>query len=254
MTRRNRPLNQPEPVKDLPPDVVEQELWSLSEFAEKHWKTILGGLAAVSVVWGGLGIWQMISHSQSDAAAAQTAAVFTTAGALVQAPPEGDAPAPVPSSVKTFPSAAARAEAVLAAAKSAEGLGDTAKLVVAGAQADLGKWQEVLTAVDAALPSAAGSALELALLEQKATALAGLGKFAEASAVWQQVASKGTTAFAKANANIRVAEIAMREGKADAAKKALEAAVSAASPGGKDPEPGNLAFALASARDKLARL
>lgn len=253
MTRRNRPLNQPEPEKELPPDVVEQELWSLSDFVEKHWRPILGGLAAVSVVWGGLGIWQIISHSRDDAKAGQSAAVFAAAGALVQAPPEGDAPAPA-TTVKTWPSATARAEAVVAAAKDAESLPELAKLVTAGAQAELGKWQELLTAVDAALPAAAGSALEATLLEQKATALAGLGKFSESATAWEQVAAKSSTAFGKANAQIRLGDLAVRGGKADAAKKAYDAAVTAARPGGKDPEPGNLAFALATARGKLAAL
>jgi hypothetical protein len=257
MTRRNRPLNPnpTEPVVDLPPDIVEKELWSLSEFAEKHWKTIAIGLGAVTVVWGGLGIWQIVARSQDDSKAAQSADLFLKAGTLVQAPPaEGEPEAAT--DVATFPTAKARAEAVLAAAKEAGEIPEAAKVLVGGANAQLGKWQEALAAVEAALPASAGTAMEVSLWEQKATALAGLGKSADAAAAWAKVAELAGTPFGKAHAQVRIGDLAAPAGKGDVAKAkaAYEAAIKASRPGDKDPAPGNLAFILADARTKLAQL
>ncbi len=259
MTRRNKKSRE-EALVELPPDVIEQELWSLSAWMEKHWKTVAIGLGGVSVIWGGLGIYQIIHTAQQQGRAEDSAAVFEKAGTAVIPPPETPETPENKSDMPSFPTDKARAEAVVAAAKS-DGQQGAALIgvVVGAAKATLGDREAQLQRLETALAGAKGTALELPLREQKATALQAVGKDAEAAAEWAEVAKLSTTDFGKTLAKVRLGDLhnPATGGKvADAAKAkaAYDEAVKAARPGDKDPPAGPLAFLLTDAKGKLSRL
>ncbi|MBM4343699.1 MAG: hypothetical protein FJ100_10020 [Deltaproteobacteria bacterium] len=259
MTRRNKKSREEAQV-ELPPDVIEQELWSLSAWMEKHWKTVAIGLGGVSLIWGGLGIYQIFHTSQEQGRAEASAAVFDKVGTAVIPPPENPESPAANSDVPSFPTEKARAEAVVAAAGNEPASGTALIGVLVGAaKATLGDRETQLKHLETALGTAKGTALELPLREQKATALQAAGRDAEAAAEWAEVAKLSTTDFGKALAKVRIGDLHNPGGGgkvADAAraKAAYEEAVKAARPGDKDPAAGPLAFLLTDARGKLARL
>lgn len=258
--RQSKKTRKAELAEIAAPDIVEEELWSLSAWMEKHWKPVTIAIVGVSAVWAGIGIYQIISSSSEKSRAEQTAAVFEAAGAPV-VPPSDNPDAPPPKSDRlTFETDKARADAVIAAAK-AEDAKAAAMIgvVVGGAKAVAGDRESQLKAIQAALETAKGSALELPLREQKATALQALGKVAESAAEWAEVSKLATTDFTKALAKLRTGDLyspAAGSKAADAAKAktAYEEALKAARPGDKDPPAGPLAFLAADARGKLSRL
>lgn len=259
MARRDRRRNPEQNVVDTP-DIVEAELWSLSDWMEKHWKPVVIGLVGVSVVWGGLGVYQIIAASSEQSRAESTAAVFETAAAPVVAPSDSpDAPPPTRTD-KTYPTEAARAEAVLAAGKEGDGKSAAAiGVLLGGAKASKGDREGQLQALNPAIESAKGTALELPLREQKASALQALGKTAEAAAEWDAVGKLAVTDFTKALAKARIGDLynAATGSKASdpaKAKAAYEEALKLARPGDKDPPAGSLAFLAADVRGKLATL
>ena len=245
------------------PEIVEVQLWSLSDWMEAHWKPVLGGLTAVSVLWGAVGIFQIVSAARERSRAAATASVFEQAAVTVVPPaerPEG-AEAPVD---PTFESEKARAEAVLKAnaTSGSDGGGDASAvvgLVLGGAQAALGKWDAQLQAVDAALAKVPGSALEAPLREQRATALEALGRPAEAAAEWQKVTAAAATPFTRALSHVRIGDLShpglgAKAPDAKKAKDAYDAALKLVRIGDKDPPAGDLAYLAADIRLKLAKL
>ncbi|MSP93401.1 MAG: hypothetical protein EXR79_16675 [Myxococcales bacterium] len=242
------------------PDVAEEKLWSLSDWMEAHWKPVLGGLTAVSVLWGGVGIFQIVSAARERGRAAATATVFEQAAVSVVAPadrPEG-ADAPVD---PTFDSEKARAEAVIKAAAGGNesSAGEVVGLVLGGAQAALGKWDAQLQAVDAALAKVGGSALETPLREQRATALEALGRQPEAMIEWQKVMASAATPFTRALSHVRIGDLShpglgAKAPDAKRAKDAYDAALKLVRVGDKDPPAGDLAYLAADIRLKLAKL
>lgn len=77
------------------PEVVEETLWSLSDWMEANWKPIVMGLGALTVVWGGIGVVQMISASSERSAAESSANVFSALNKPVYEKPadlEGEDP------------------------------------------------------------------------------------------------------------------------------------------------------------------
>lgn len=259
MARRDRRRNPEENIVDTP-DIVEAELWSLSEWMEKHWKPVAIGIVGISVVWGGLGIYQIIAASNEQKRAEGSAALFELAVAPV-VPPSDDPAAEVPARAgKTFASEAARAEAILAQGKIEDAQAATAIGVLLGAaKASKGDREGQLQSLNPAIDAAKGSALELPLREQKATALQALGKTAEAAAEWETVAKLAVTDFTKALAKARLGDLynpadGNKAGDAAKAKAAYEEALKLARPGDKDPPAGPLAFLAADVRGKLTAL
>lgn len=259
MARRDRRRNPEENIPDTP-DIVEAELWSLSEWMEKHWKPVAMGIVGISVVWGGLGIYQIIAASGEQKRAESSAALFELAVTPV-VPPSDDPAAEAPQRTgKTFASEVARADAVLALGKVEDSKAAVAiDVLVGGAKASKGDREGQLQSLNPAIEAAKGSALELPLREQKATALQALGKTAEAAAEWDAVAKLAVSDFTKALAKARVGDLyspADGNKAADAAKAkaAYEEALKLARPGDKDPPAGALAFLAADVRGKLAAL
>lgn len=262
MTRRNKKSRDLEKQNVVIPDVIEEELWSLSDWMEKHWRTVAIALGSVSLGWAALGIYQIVSASAEQGRAEQTATVFEKAATPVLPPPEpsSDAPeAPPKRDFATFDTDKQRAEAIVTADKAQATSNPVIAVVVGGAKATLADRDGQIKALDAALAAAKGSALELPLHEQKATALHALGKTAEAAAEYAEVAKLAPTDFTKALAKLRTGDLYNPNAGSKApdpakAKAAYEEAAKAAKPGGKDPPAGALAFVLADANGKLARL
>ena len=75
MARRARKSQKELSREALEPEIVEQRLWTLSDWMEKHWRPVLGGLAVVSVAWGAVGIYQIYSAHRERTRADSTAAV-----------------------------------------------------------------------------------------------------------------------------------------------------------------------------------
>ncbi len=258
--QQNKKTRKAELAEIAAPDIVEEELWTLSAWMEKHWKPVAITIVSVSAVWGGIGVYQIFSASSEQSRAEQTAAVFEAASAPV-IPPSDDPEAPAPSKDRlSFASDKARADAVLAAAKTEDPKAAAIiGLVVGGAKAVNGDREGQLRAIQAALDAAKGTALELPLHEQKATALMALGKTAEAAAEWSEVAKLASTDFTKALAKVRLGDLyspaaGSKAPDAAKAKTAYEEALKAARPGDKDPPAGPLAMLAADARGKLSRL
>ncbi len=281
---KNEAQAQPQSILETP-EIVDQKLWSLSDWMEEHWRTVFGVLLGVSVVWGGFGIFQIFSAHRDDKKAEGTAALFEQA-ALPIVPPQdkkeqeaeqaaGDeegkddakaakekadaAAAKKKDELPSFPTERARAEAVVKAFAEAKVDAPAIGPLVGGAKATLGDFQAQLTAVDAALTTAKDSALALPLHIQRATALAGLGKTPEAAAEWAVVEAADTTTFGKALAKERQGDLVNPSlvkagGSADKAKSAYEAAIKLARVGDKDPPAGALSYLVADVRTKLARL
>lgn len=276
--RRPRKSKKAQHIELVAPEIVEEKLWSLSEWVEAHWKPLLGGLGAVTLIWGGIGVAGMIADSRANARADETSVVFQLAAKSVIPPQEETAKAAEGEAGKeegaakeeaakkkaavkdSFDSEAARAQAVIAAGK----VEDTpatpwANLIVADSKAVTGDFTAQLTAVDAALGKVAGQPLELPLREQRAVALAALGKSTEAVAEWAKVETLSVLPFGKALAQLRTGDLqnpALGSKAADAAKAkaAYQEAVKLARPGDKDPPAGPLAWVVADARAKLASL
>jgi hypothetical protein len=260
MARRVKKTRKEELRELQAPEIVEVKLWSLSDWMEKHWRPVLGTIAAVSVVWGGIGIYQIVSASSEQGTAEATAQVFSQAATPVVAPSTTPDQPPPAADGPTFATAKERAEAVLKAAQGIESQSpEILKLLVAGQKATLGEWKAQLDAVDAMLPKVQGEPLEIALREQRATALEALDRPADAAAEWAKYGEKVTTPFGKALAKVRTGDLynpTLGAKTADAAKAraAYEQAVAGARKGDKDPAPGPLAFLVADARQKLSRL
>ena len=273
MARRDRRREKLAP-EDQTPEIVEEKLWSLSDWMEEHWKVVVAVLVTVGVVWGGFGVWQIISSSRDNGAAEKTAAVFEQAQtAVVPPPPKEDKPAEeaAPEGEDTakaaeakaaaekakkdappsFASEKERAEAVVKVAATAQG-DAIAGVLVGAAKAELGDAAGQLAGVDAALAKAQGTALELPLRIQRAQALAASGKSADAAAEWAKVQAADPTAYGKALAEARQGDLAGDP----AQKKGLyEGALKTARAGSdKDPTSGALGFLAAELRQKLARL
>ncbi len=276
--RRPRKSKKAQNIELLAPEIVEEKLWSLSEWVEAHWKPVLGGIGAVSLIWGGIGVASLIAESRANSRADSTSAVFQIAARSVippqeePKPAEGDAPvdkekaeaaaAKKKAAVKdSFDNDKARADAVVALAKvDDESIAPWVNVVVGGAKAINGDYAAQLTAVDAALAKLGGDqALELPLRQQRAGALAAQGKNAEAAAEWAKVAALSAQPFDKALAQLRTGDLlnpslGAKAGDAAKAKTAYEAAMKLARPGDKDPPAGALAWVAADARAKLASL
>ena len=260
MTRRARQSQKDVRPETLAPEIVEQRLWSLSDWMEKHWRPVLGGLAIVSVAWGSLGIYQIYSAHRERARADATAAVFEQAAVPVVAPPTSADTPPAAVEGPSFATDKARAKAVIDAATGDDP--DAAAMVdvlVGGARAANGDFAGLLKAADTALAKAQGEALELPLREMRATALAALGRVPESAAEWAKVAAATPTSFGKALAQVRTGDLfnprlGSKAADPAKAKAAYDAAIKAGRPGDKDPPPGSLAFLVADARLKLAQL
>jgi hypothetical protein len=222
-------------------------------------------------VWGGIGVASMISESRANSRAESTSIVFQMAAKSVvppqeePKPAEGEAPKEEAAKKKplvkdSFDNEKARADAVVAAGKvDDEQVAPWVNVVVGGAKAVNGDFAAQLTAVDAALAKSAGQALELPLRQQRAVALAALGKSGEAAAEWATVAKLSVWPFDKALAQLRTGDLlnpSLGSKAADAAKAktAYEEALKLARPGDKDPPAGALAWVAADARAKLASL
>ncbi len=243
------------------PEVVEETLWSLSDWMEANWKPLVMGLGALTLLWGGIGLFQMFSQSSERSKAETTAAVFTAAGRPVYVKPADlDGEDPNKPLGPSFASEAARADAVIAAAGAA-GDDHTALVgvVTGAAKGTKGDIAGQLAAIDAALKDAGDSALAVPLNEQKASALTELGKTAEAAGAWQKVAAGASTVFGKAHALIRIGDLYNANTgatKADPAKAKASygKALAALKVNKKAPEKGPLAFLHAEAESKLKSL
>jgi tetratricopeptide (TPR) repeat protein len=230
-------------------DVVEEKLWTLSDWMEENWKPVVTGLAVVSGIWAAVGIGQIISASSAESAAEASAPVFAAATATVYEPPEAKDGAPDPNKPfgPSYPSAEARAQAVVAAAQAAE-LGDDAAvvaLVEGAAHAELDAPDKHLLALDKALGEAAGTPLEVALLQQKAGALTAAGQKDGAIAAWQKVAEAGATRYVRALAHTRIADLKGGE------RAGYEKAVAALVEGGAAPTDGPEGMLHLEASQKL---
>lgn len=265
--RRPRKAKKAEVVEVVAAEVVEEKLWSLSEWVEAHWKPVLTALAAVSAVWAAAGIVSLMRDSQANARADESAAVFQIAARQVVPPaeksadPAAEAPPPAKDAKKdTFDSEKDRATAIVAAKKGDDEAATTwVNVVVGSAKAVTGDYAAQLAAVDAALAKVSGQALELPLRQQRAVALAGQGKNTEAAAEWAKVAQLSAWPFDKALAQLRTGDLlnpglGNKAGDAAKAKAAYEEALKLARPGDKDPAPGALAWVAADARAKAASL
>ena len=244
------------------PEVVEETLWSLSDWMEENWRPFAIGLGALTIIWGGIGVYDMMTVSSANASAESTAPVFAALNQPVYVKPDGlEGEDPNKPLGPSFASEKARADAVLAAT-AAGGESKAVELIgvlEGAAKAATGDAATQVAKLDAALASVGDSALALPLYEQKAAALTGLGKTAEAAAVWKKVADGAKTSFSKAYALIRIGDLNnARTGagktNADAAKGSYSKAISALKVGGKAPEKGPLAFLHAEATAKLASL
>lgn len=243
------------------PEVVEETLWSLSDWMEANWRPVVMGIGVIVILMGGAGIYQMIGESSAESAAAETAGVFSALNMPVYVKPAevtGDDPnKPLGA---TFESDKARAAAVLAA--SANASGDDGVLIgaLAGAAAGAnGDHATQLAKLDAAITASGSSALALAFEEQKAGVLTAMGKSAEAAASWKKVADGAKASFARAHALIRIGDLNnVRTGakatNVDVAKGSYTKAIAALTTEGKAPSRGALAFLHAEATTKLASL
>lgn len=180
-----------------------------------------------------------------------TSAVFLAATTAVVPPPEKppepaegeETPkkdAPKKDEAPSFLSDKDRAAAIVSAAVGEDAKGKPwADLVIGAAKAQTGDYAAQLAAIDVALKQVAGQPLELALRDQRATALAAMGKTADAAAELDKLAKDAPTNFAKANAQLRIGDLynpALGSKAADAvkAKGAYEAALKAAQVNEKD--------------------
>ena len=271
--RRPRKKKSEQVAELVVPEIVEEKLWSLSEWVEAHWKPVLGTIGGVTLLWGSIGIIGLIMDARANSRADATSAAFLLASRPVVPPQEEPKPAEgedaakeegakkkAPPPKESFDTEQARAAAVLAAAKPADdATAPWVNLLVGNAKAVSGDYAAQLAAVDAALAQAAGQALELPLRQQRAVALAGLGRSADAVAEWTKVAQLSAWPFDKALAQLRTGDLynpALGSKSPDAgkAKTAYEQARLLARPGDKDPAPGALAWVAADARAKLAGL
>ena len=166
------------------PEIIEERLWSLTDWMEEHWKPVVGIVGGLALLWAAIGLFQIMSASSSRSNAERSAATFEAAGRAVYAPPadlEGeDTNRPLGAIWSTDK---ARAEAMVATAKGQEGEGQGLVGVLAGAgQGLLGQHDAQLAALDKALAGEENQALELALREQRASTLLALKKADEAAA------------------------------------------------------------------------
>ena len=263
MARRVRKTYKQQQKELEAPEVIEEQLWSLSDWMERNWKPVVGSMATVVLIWGGLGIYNVTSDSAADDAAAMTASTFAAAWQPVYTPPadlQGEDPnKPLGPSFGTDKE---RAEAIVKSAASRQGDapgGAIINVVVGAAKAELGDHTAQLAAIDAALASAPDQALELSLRRQRATALSALKRLKEEAAEWQKVATLTKTGFGKALAQIRIGDLHNPNAaavSADAAKArdAYKTAIKATESDGAAPKDGPLAMLHAEASNKLARL
>lgn len=243
------------------PEIIEEQLWSMSEWMEAHWRPIVAGLTAVTVIWGGVGLYQIVAERSARSTAAANAPVYAAAMRQVYTPPEGltgeDPNKPLS---PTFASDKERAQAVVAAGTGLEGAAKPlAEVVVGAAKGTLGEAEAQLASIDAALAQVGDSPVALGLLTQRASALSALGRADEAAAAWAKVAEAAPTAAMKALAQLRLGDLVnprlgAKAGDAAKAKAAYTAAVAALAEGGKAPSEGNGAFLHAEASLKLAQL
>ncbi len=243
------------------PEIIEEQLWSLTDWMEQNWRPVVGIVGGIALIWGAVGLYQIMSESSTRADAAITASVFEAAGRSIYVPPsdlQGEDPnRPLG---QTWGSEKERSAAIVAAAAGAEDeAGGLIGVLAGAAQARQGDYKSQLAAVDKALPAQEGKGMELPLREQRAAALTGLKRFDEAAAEWQKIAALTPTAFGKASAQVHIGDLYSPNvgvGKADAAKAkaAYAAALKAAKPGDKEPADGPLGFVFAEASTKLAGL
>ena len=240
------------------PEFVEEQLWSMSEWMEEHWRPVVAVIGAVTIIWGGIGLYQIYAASAAEGASAASAPVFAALNQPVYEPPadvQGEDPnKPLGAS---YGSEAERINAVLTASKRG---GDFASALLAGAvQGRKGDWAAELKAADAALAKFGDTALAGALQQQRALALTGLGKQAEAAAAWAKVAASAQTSVGKALAQVRIGDLyngaaGSKIADANKAKAAYGAAMKALATSGKAPKEGVEAFIYTDARIKSARL
>ncbi len=240
------------------PEYVEEQLWSMSDWMEENWRPVVAVLGAVTLLWGGVGLYQMYAASSARGAAAASAPVFAAMNQPVYAPPadlQGEDPnKPFGESYATEGD---RAAAVIKAAGSADS--PAVALLVGAAKGRSGDWAGQLATVDAALAIYGADALAGALHEQRAAALTGLGKHADAAAAWAKVAAVAQTKVGKAFAQVRIGDLynaAAGSKAADAgkAKAAYASAMKELADAGKAPTKGVEAFLYTDAHIKSAQL
>lgn len=240
------------------PEIIEEQLWSMSDWMEENWRPVVAVLSAVTVIWGGIGLFQIYSESASRNESATGAAVFSVMNLPVyEAPADQEGEDPNKPEGPTFATEAARSAAVIKAASADDSA--TVAVIVGAAKGRKGDFAGQLTIVDAALAAHGDSALAGSLQQQRASALTGLGKHAEAAAAWGKVAAASQTKVGKALAQVRIGDLfnaATGSKAADAtkAKAAYGAAMKALAESGKAPKQGAEAFIYADARIKSAQL
>ncbi len=243
------------------PEIIEEQLWSMSEWMEEHWRPIVAVLGAVTIIWGGIGLYQIVSARGARSTAASNAPVYAAALRPIYTPaPDAPADDPAKPLGATFGSAKERAEAVVNAAAGLEGDEKVlAEVVVGAAKGTLGQFDAQIAALDAAIAAAGDAPLAIGLQAQRATALMAAGKSAEAAEAWQKVAAAAPTAALKGLAQIRIGDLYNANAGSKAAdpakaKAAYEAAIAALAVEGKAPTDGNAGFLHIEATAKLGQL
>ncbi len=244
------------------PEIIHEQLWSLSEWMEANWRPVVAGIAIVTVVWGGIGLFQLLTARGARSTAAANAPVYAAMAKPVYAPPatlQGEDPnKPLGTS---FTTAKERAEAVVAAAAGLEGDEKVlAEVVVGAAKGTLGDRAAQLAAIDAAIAAAGDAPNAQALLAQRATVLTAMGKGADAGEAWQKVAAGANTSALKGMALVRAGDAINPKlnkdaaGDAAKAKAAYQGAIAAVAVAGKAPSEGHAGFLHLEATAKLGQL
>jgi tetratricopeptide (TPR) repeat protein len=247
------------------PDEVATKLWSLSEWVEERWKPLLIGIGSVVAVWAIIGIVQEMRASSRRATAKASEELFATLAARVKSPDDAALEASgAPQPAKTFETDKAKADAAVAAAEAFAGrvsgeAAELAKLLAASLKGTKGEFEPALAAVDAYLAKHADDPMALPLLEQKATALAALGKSAEAEAAYKALAEKAPATGLKALALKSVGDLynpksGTKTPDAAKAKEAYKAALALAKPGEDVPPAGTLRYVFVDVSAKLAQI
>ncbi len=243
------------------PEIIVEQLWSMSDWMEVNWRPVVAVLGAITLTWGGIGLYQILAASSADSTAAANAPVYSAASRMVYAAPEGQVGEdPNKPSGPTFATEKERSEAVVAAGTGLEGDGKVyAEVVVGAAKGSLGQFDAQLASLDAAIAAAGESDVALGLQAQRASALTAAGKVTEAADAWTTVATKAPNAVLKGLAQVRIGDLYNPRAGSKAAdvakaKTAYGAAIAALVHEGVAPKKGNAGFLHGEASLKLAQL